>query len=143
MIDSFNGKYRFLSNFAPCKVQLDGIEYSSTESAYQAAKTLNPEGRRKIREAKTPGEAKKLGRTVYLREDWEEIKLDVMENLLRQKFNQHDFKKALLNTEDEELVEKNNWGDTVWGVCKGKGQNHLGKLLMKIRKELSADTRTN
>lgn len=139
MIDSFSGKYRFLSNFAPCKVQLDGIEYNSTESAYQASKTLNPEGRRKIREAKTPGEAKKLGRTVYLREDWEDVKLDVMENLLRQKFSQPDFKRALLNTEDEELLEGNSWNDVFWGICKGKGENHLGKLLMKIRKELKSD----
>lgn len=135
-IDSFNGDYRFLSNFAASKVKLDGIEHKSVEHAYQAAKTTNPEGRRRIREAPTPGAAKKLGRSVYLRPDWEEIKFDVMENLLRQKFNQPDFKCALLNTGNVELIEVNTWGDKIWGVYRGKGENHLGKLLMKIRKDL-------
>ena len=137
-IDSFNGQYRFLSNFAACKVTYEGLEYKSTEHAYQAAKTLNAEARRKIREAKSPGEAKRLGKTVYLRPDWEEIKFEIMENLLRQKFNQPDFKRALLNTGNIELIEGNTWGDTIWGVCKGKGQNHLGKLLMKVRKDLQS-----
>ena len=135
-IDSFTGDYHFLSNFAASKVELDGVEYKSVEHGYQAAKTLNPEGRRRIREAPTPGAAKKLGRSVYLRPDWEEIKFDVMENLLRQKFNQPDFRRALLNTSNIELIEGNTWGDTIWGVCKGKGENHLGKILMKIRKDL-------
>lgn len=136
MIDSFAGRYRFLSNFAPCKVTYDGIEYPSTEHAYQAAKTLDPSVRRQFRDCEKPNDAKKLGRKVVLRPDWESIKLDVMEELLRQKFSQPDFKRALLNTGDEELIEGNTWGDTFWGVCKGKGANHLGKILMKIRKDL-------
>ncbi len=135
MIDSFNGKYRFLSNFAPCKVEYDGLEYASTESAYQAAKTTNTALRKEFQTSK-PGDAKKLGRKVVLRPDWESIKLEVMEQLLRQKFTQPDFKRALLNTGDEDLIEGNTWNDTFWGVCKGKGQNNLGKLLMKVRKEL-------
>lgn len=137
-IESFNGQYHFLSNFAASKVELDGQIYRTIEHAYQAAKTTNPEGRRKIREAATPGIAKRLGRSVYLRPDWEEIKFDIMENLLRQKFTQPDFKRALLNTGNEELIEGNTWGDQIWGVCKGKGQNHLGRLLMKVRRELQA-----
>lgn len=136
LIESFNGNYRFLSNFAPCKVEYDGCIYPSTEHAYQAAKTLSATARKQLRDCESPSKAKKLGRKVVLRPDWENIKFDVMEELLRKKFNQPDFKRALLATGDAELVEGNTWGDTVWGVCKGKGSNHLGKLLMKIRTEL-------
>lgn len=136
LIDSFNGKYRFLSNFAPCKVTYDGVEYSSTEHAYQAAKTLDTKVRKFIAEAETPGEAKKRGQKCSLRPEWETIKLDVMLDLLRQKFKQPDFKRALLNTGDAELIERNTWKDVFWGVCNGKGENHLGKLLMKVREEL-------
>lgn len=136
MIDSFNGKYRFLSNFAPCKVIFEDIEYPSTEHAYQAAKTLDISLRKQFRACGKPSDAKKLGRKIVLRPDWETIKFEVMEQLLRAKFAQPDFKRALLNTGDEELIEGNTWGDTVWGVCKGKGQNNLGKILMKIRKDL-------
>lgn len=84
-IDSFNGRYRFLSNFAPCKVTYEGIEYSSTEHAYQAAKTLDTKVRKFIAEAETPGEAKKRGQKCILRPEWETIKLDVMLDLLKQK----------------------------------------------------------
>lgn len=134
-IDSFNGNYRFLSNFHPSKVTYDDVEYSTVEAAYQAAKTLNLSMRKKIRLADTPKKAKDLGRKVELRADWENIKLQVMETLLRQKFSQPDFKRALLNTKTSELIEGNWWGDVWWGVCNGRGENHLGKLLMKIRKE--------
>jgi hypothetical protein len=135
-IDSFTGSYRWLSNFHPVEVKLDGVTYSSTEHAYQAAKTLNLTERRKVREAGKPGEAKKLGMKVNLRVDWEEIKLGIMEDLVRQKFQYPDLKKALLGTGDSELVEGNTWGDVFYGVCKGKGQNHLGRILMRVREEL-------
>ena len=87
--------------------------------------------------AETPGLAKKLGRKATIRPDWEKIKLPIMEYLLRQKFGDKTLKALLIGTGDAELVEGNMWGDTYWGVCKGKGENHLGKLLMKIREELN------
>lgn len=136
MIDSFNGRYKCLSNFHPSKVKLDGVDYPSVEHAYQAAKALDPAERRFVKDMETPGKAKRAGRKVRLRPDWEQIKISVMENLLRQKFRQPDFKRALLKTGDAELVEGNTWGDRFWGVCAGVGHNHLGKLLMKIREEL-------
>lgn len=136
-IKGFFGKYRVFSNFAPSKVELDGIEYPNVESAYQAAKTHDASMRRKIREVETPGEAKKLGKKLKIREDWEQVKFSIMEDLVRQKFTKHsDLKRALLNTEDAYMEETNHWQDFVWGVCNGKGQNHLGKILMKIREEL-------
>lgn len=136
-ITSFRGEFAFLSNFSPCKVIFDGKEYQTTEAAYQAAKTFDEKEREQIRLAKTPGETKKLGKKVKLRSDWEEVKLQVMEDLLRQKFNQPKFADKLLDTMDEELVEGNYWSDVFYGQCPlGVGLNHLGKLLMKIRSEL-------
>jgi hypothetical protein len=95
---------------------------------------LDPAERDHIRRAGKPGEAKRRGRRATIRPDWEEVKLDVMEDLLRQKFV--GLARALVMTGDEELVEGNTWGDRFWGVCQGAGENHLGRLLMKIRSEL-------
>jgi ribA/ribD-fused uncharacterized protein len=137
MIDSFSGKYRFLSNFYPCWVKFKGDDYPSVEHAYQAAKTLDEQLRLMFQEpVMTAGEAKKAGRRLKVREDWEKVKRGVMSIILREKFKQPKFKELLLATGDEELVEGNWWGDTYWGVCNSRGENHLGKLLMEIRDEL-------
>ena len=134
MILSFRDEYFFLSNFYPVEIKLDGIVYPNAESAFQAQKTLDVEERRKFSMLKNPVQAKRLGRKVKLRDDWEEVKLDIMTEIVSQKFLQHPHLiEMLLQTGDEELVEGNKWGDRFWGVCKGKGENHLGKILMKIR----------
>lgn len=135
-INSFTGDHKFLSNFYPCKVELDGVEYPSVEHAYQAAKTLDKDERKAFhkRPLPTAGESKKLGRKLKLRPDWESVKLQVMENLLVQKFADDHLKGLLQETGDATLIEGNYWGDNFWGVDKKKGgKNHLGKLLMKIR----------
>ena len=106
-IKGFSGKYRFLSNFYPSKVLLDGLEYDTVEAAYQAAKTDDVADRRKIREVAKPGDAKRLGQKVKLRQDWEKVKLQVMEDLLRQKFQDADLREKLLATEDAYLEETN------------------------------------
>ena len=133
---SFTGTYKFLSNFYPCQVKLDGVVYSSVEHAYQAAKTLDL-GERKPFHAHplpTAGQSKKMGRKLKMRPDWESVKLRVMEDLLKQKFKDSSLQFQLLETGDADLVEGNTWGDSFWGVDSRKGgQNHLGKLLMQIR----------
>lgn len=135
----FKGPYRFLSNFWPAKVELDGLEYQTTEHAYQAAKTLDVAERKEIRESAKPGDAKKLGKKLTMRPDWEQVKFQVMENVVRQKFTKYkDLKEMLLSTGDDYLEETNNWQDVYWGVCNGKGQNKLGKILMKVRDEIRA-----
>lgn len=134
MIAEFQGEYRFLSNFWPVSVRLDGVVYASVELAYVASKTTDKAAREKI-VGMTPGQAKRFGRTLRLRADWEAVKLGVMEDLLEQKFAHPTLRAALIATGDQELQEGNTWGDTFWGVCRGKGQNHLGKLLMKIRSQ--------
>ena len=137
IIGSFRREYRFLSNFYPTEIELDNKFYRTVEHAYQASKTTLEQQRVMISLANTPGEAKKLGRHLYLRPNWEGIKLNIMLDLLRQKFSIPDFKEKLLATKDATLIEGNDWGDRFWGVYKGEGENNLGKLLMKIRREIS------
>lgn len=142
VVEEFKGEYSFLSNFYWAPVWLDETEYPSTEHAFQAAKTLDFRERMKILAADTPGKAKKMGRSVTLREDWEEVKTSVMEDLVRQKFTSNlALQEALIATGDAELAEGNQWNDKTWGMVKdesGKwvGENRLGKILMKIRSEL-------
>ncbi|USM11550.1 swarming motility protein [Citromicrobium phage vB_CbaS-RXM] len=139
LIYGFQGRYRFLSNFHPVRrgVYLDGFRYPTVEHAYQAAKTLCPVERAEICHAKTPGEAKRLGREVTIRENWAVHRLCSMEGLLRQKFAPRTYLAGQLkNTGTKKIVEGNTWGDTFWGRCNGKGHNHLGELLMEIRQDL-------
>jgi len=136
MINSFSGPYRFLSNFYPSIIEYDGIEYPTAEHAYQAAKTYDTAIKRKISMLDSPGKAKRCGQDVIIRLDWEEVKVDVMEDILRIKFDNNELFNKLVITIGEELIEGNYWGDTFWGVCNGVGQNNLGKILMKIRDQI-------
>lgn len=133
MIDSFRGKFRFLSNFYPSEVEYEGVKFPTVEHAFQAAKSLDAKTRRKFVSLETPGDAKRYGNDITLRNDWEAVKVPIMEQLLRQKFKDGDLKKRLAATGTQELIEGNTWNDRFWGVCDGVGQNNLGKLLMKIR----------
>jgi ribA/ribD-fused uncharacterized protein len=134
-IESFQGEYRFLSNFWQAYVTYDGEMYPTVEHAYQAAKTMEPEFRKAICYART-GEAKRMGRQVPMRPDWDAIKIGVMDDLLRQKFSDPELAEKLLATGDAELVEGNTWGDYFWGVCNGEGQNWLGRMLVAIREDI-------
>lgn len=137
-IHKFRDEYDFLSNFYNAPVTWEGLTYQNSEAAFQAAKVLTEEERRPFTTLPA-NKAKRLGRQVQLRPDWEEVKVSIMESIVRAKFSQNaDLAVRLLATGDAELVEGNNWGDTCWGVDvrTGKGQNHLGRILMKIRDEL-------
>jgi ribA/ribD-fused uncharacterized protein len=138
-IPEFQGEYRFLSNFWPAEVIYEGITYPTAEHAYQASKTLDIEQRKKIAALKTPSEAKSAGRALKLRDDWDTAKFTVMEDVVRYKFTHHDdLRDKLLATGDAYLEEGNTWNDQIWGVYQGKGENRLGKNLMKVRDELKA-----
>lgn len=137
MIDRFVGEYAFLSNFFEIPIYYSGILYQNSEAAFQAQKTLDPEERKKF-STLNPSEAKKKGRHVTLRDDWEQVKDDIMFDIVLSKFASNPvLKNLLLDTNNEELIEGNTWNDTYWGVCNGKGQNHLGKILMKVRSLLN------
>jgi len=119
------------------KIPLENVWYPSTEHAYQAAKGLDASYKKKVREAKTAGDAKRLGKTVQLRPDWEQVKLDYMRYLVWYKFGMYpDLGQKLLDTGDAELIEGNTWGDKFWGVCRGVGENWLGKILMETRDQI-------
>ena len=136
-ITEFQGEYRFLSNFFPAEVVYEGITYPTVEHAYQSAKTLDMNERKRIAAIKTPAEAKNEGRKLKLRDDWDNAKFTVMEDCVRYKFTHHDdLREKLLATGDKILEEGNTWGDRIWGVYQGQGENRLGKILMKIRSEL-------
>lgn len=132
-ITSFTGQYRFLSNFFPCEIDMDGDTYRTLEHAYQAAKTTDPTQRWRIQNCATPGQAKRIGQRVTRRDGWDAARLVVMELLLHQKFKDPNLRSKLVATGDAELIEGNYWGDVFWGVCEGKGENWLGKLLMRVR----------
>lgn len=141
MIREFREEYRFLSNFVPARVEFEGREYISVEHAYVASKTLNDVLRFEISAIPTAGKAKEFGKFLDLRPDWEEVRVDIMRSLLKQKFNQAPYEEALISTGKEELVEGNKWHDNFWGSCicvncGDKGKNMLGKLLMEIRGDL-------
>lgn len=139
-IESFKDEFRFLSNFWQVPVVFEGMIFRSSEHAYVAAKTLDLEKRKQIQTIEKSGEVKRLGRKLALREDWEEVKLSVMESILRDKFDidrkDTDVWKLLDETGDAELIEGNTWGDVFWGQCPiGTGRNELGKILMIIRED--------
>jgi ribA/ribD-fused uncharacterized protein len=134
-VDRFEGPFRFLSNFYLSPVGYLGVEFPSAENAYQAAKSTDRETQLGFL-SMTPGQAKRAGMKVALRADWESVKLSVMEDVVREKFRRKHLADMLLSTGGVELVEGNTWGDRFWGVCRGKGENHLGRILMKVRDEL-------
>lgn len=147
MIDKFEGKYRFLSNFYPCKIEYQGITYPSVEHYYVAMKVTDEQlingkyytpadFREMISKVKEPAFVKKIGNKVKIRPNWDKKKLEIMNWVIREKFKDENLKELLLSTGTDELVEGNYWQDFFWGVCNGKGQNHLGKILMTVRDEL-------
>ena len=135
-ISVFNGVNRWLSNFADVKILQSGRVFDSVEAAFQAAKCKDPMDKKRF-ERLNPIQAKKLGRRIMLRHDWNEKRDFVMLDLCRQKFQKEPFKQLLRDTGDEQLTEGNHWGDRYWGVCNGEGKNKLGKILMRIREEIS------
>lgn len=152
-INNFVGEYYFLSNFYECNITYGNIDYEHSEGAFQAQKTLDTKIRQ-MSTALTPSESKKaFGRKglkgfpkFILRKDWEEVKDNIMYEILKQKFTQNpELKDKLLSTGDAELIEGNLWHDNYWGDCscpKCKcitGKNQLGKTLMKLREELKTE----
>lgn len=136
-ITSFQGEHAFLSNFHPSPIEAWDEIYPTAEHLFQAMKTQNADERRHIRTAPTPGAAKRRGKKCTLRHDWNDIRVLMMATVIKLKFQQNpDLAIKLKATGDEELIEGNTWNDTFWGVCRGKGQNHLGQILMTERMKL-------
>ncbi len=138
IINSFDGEYDFLSNFYECPINWKGKTYRNSESIYQSCKVYRVFDKFLYDFTKMSGsQAKKIIRKIEVRPDWNNIKLDLMYKICQEKFYQNpDIAQKLMDTGDAILIEGNYWNDTYWGICNGVGQNHLGKILMKIRSEL-------
>lgn len=142
-ITRFKGLYRFLSNFYKSPIYYQNKIYPTAEHLYQTLKTGDPKERERIRQAGHPNKARKLGQTLFLREDWEGVKDNAMFLIVKLKFLQNDrLRKRLLNTGERLLIENNYWHGNYWGNClcskcrQIKGRNQLGKILMKTRENL-------
>lgn len=138
-ITEFSGENEFLSNFFENWIWWKGLEFPTNEHAFVAAKTLDKKLRKKIAHIPTPGQAKRFGRQLELRSDWEQIKFIVMRRLLEIKFIGTDLEDLLRATGKKKLIEGNVWHDNIWGNCICNkcrlipGQNMLGRLLMETR----------
>ena len=134
----FRDNYDFLSNFYECSVKWGGITYRNTEAAFQASKCTGINEHMRVQFTTLTGsEAKKLGRKVPIRMDWEQVKVGIMHDIVYCKFKQNlDLAKKLIDTGNIEIAEDNTWGDRFWGKCKGIGKNVLGIILMQVREEL-------
>ena len=146
MIDKFLDYYYFLSNFYPHPIIYKGEKFKTSEHAYQAYKTLDPAEREYIKNLDTPGKAKRAGNeNITVRKDWEDIKYDLMLDIVRAKFKDDVLAKLLIETGNQILIEGNWWHDNTWGDCTCKdcenkeGKNWLGKILMQVREEIKKD----
>lgn len=137
-INSFRDEYYFLSNFYNIPVTFDGITYQNNEAAFQAQKCIKYEDKKRF-SVLNPSEAKHLGRKVSLRPDWEFVKVGLMKDIVRAKFEQNNIlAEKLLSTGDIYLEEGNTWGDRIWGTVNGQGCNLLGQILMEVREEIKS-----
>ena len=142
MINCFDGQWAFLSNFHNSEIEFEGITYPTNEHFFQAMKTFDIDERRAIANCATPGQAKRMGRRVALRPDWEQVKINAMYVGLSKKFTDEHLADLLLKTGDEYLEEGTTWHDNEWGNCSCpkcqniEGKNLLGQLLMKVRDDI-------
>ena len=136
IISEFQGEHRWLSNHVLARVVYDGHVFPTVEHAYVYSKTLVPEEQElflaEMNEL-SPGQAKKLGKSLTLRPDWEDVRLNIMRDLTLQKYKIPYYRDKLLATGDAEIIEGNDWGDTFWGKYRGHGENNLGKIIMETR----------
>lgn len=137
-IAGFFGEYRWLSNFWMIPIMMGPYRFPSAEHVYQAAKSENPSDWERFQHIETPGYAKKAGRLIKMRADWDDIKVEAMAEILEAKFTNPELRQKLLDTQNHELIEENNWGDSFWGNDPRykKGVNALGLLLMRERAKL-------
>lgn len=139
MIPEFKNKYRWLSNFYPVEITLDGIAYPSVEHAYMSSKSDDTSWKHFCSDvSNSAGTVKKRSREIQLKPEWDNLKLSIMKECINQKYAQEPFRSKLIATGNQHIQEGNWWGDQFWGVClkSGQGSNHLGKLILSVRDTL-------
>lgn len=149
-VQTFSGEYAFLSNFYASEFTWNGTTWPTSELAYQASKCSDESEHRIMLTMQTPVAAKRYGKIVKIRNDWELVKVEIMRSIVRAKFLQNvELAEKLINTEGLYLAEGNHWKDRFWGVCPAgpitlkdgvpvNGKNNLGIILMDLRAELLA-----
>lgn len=145
MIKEFKNQYFFLSNFYECPIYYNKLVFCNAEAAFQAQKVIDEKEQYKFINLNA-SQARKLGKTIVLRKDWEEVKDNIMYEIVKRKFTVNkELQQKLIDTKDEELVEGNWWHDTYWGMDSktGIGKNKLGKILMKVRGEVKSSNAIN
>ena len=146
-VDNFRGKYACFSNFHDSRMIVSGVLWQTVEHPFQANKTFDKEWQQKILEAVTPTEAKRLARKLkklgLQRPDWEQVNIRIMYCLVLTKFMMFaEYRRILLGTVGETLIEGNWWHDNFWGDCTCEkcatieGENHLGRILTLVREYL-------
>lgn len=139
----FSGELSFCSNFYHAEFVYKEIKFPTSEHAYQWSKCKNLEDKNEVLKSTNPVDAKKIGRHAEMVDNWDNVKIQTMYEILKAKFTNLYLAERLIKTENTELIEHNYWKDFYWGVCDGKGENWLGRLLMKIREELKQKKITN
>lgn len=149
----FQGPWAPIDNFFFCPIKYRGILWPTSEHAFAAMKSDDPEVWPRMAQIRDPGEAKAWGRSLRLRENWDEVKFGFMWEILEVKFLSRlsprnrppDFplwtaRERLRETGTKRIWEGNSWGDQIWGMTlEGDtfvGQNALGEMLMRIRESL-------
>lgn len=135
-----NAPYGFLNNFKKARMFIYGKWWNNVEAPYQASKCTDPVEANAIWACATPRDARDLGQKVQMRQDWDQVKNQIMYECCMAKFLQHkDLREQLIATGDQELIEDSPV-DYYWGCGgKGTGKNMLGKTLMRIRDELKGE----
>ena len=150
IVHGFEGKFSFLSNFYACRTNFKRTEsieteFPTSEHAYQAAKAVYMEDADRIAEADTPDQAKRRAHQITCREDWDQVKDEIMLQVVRSKFKNPEMRRRLMITAIEGydgFCEDNYWHDNYWGNCTCEkckdipGQNKLGLILEKVRQEI-------
>lgn len=126
-----------LSNFSSFRLKYAGIDFDTSEHAYQCGKfRRTPAIQMRILESRSAHEAFRIAVEAKGSVDpgWDDRKLEVMGDILLAKFEQHEYvRRKLIETGDRSIIE-NSWRDSYWGWGETHlGENYLGKLWMEIR----------
>ena len=129
-------EHEYLSNFYASSVMYEGMLYPTVEHAYQASKSLDPTTRHLIKKAKDPNIAKRLGQSIVVRTDWYDVRIDIMRQLIHEKFKNPFLRHKLKELAGKKLINENRWNDRFWGIVNGSGENWLGRILEEVREEI-------
>ena len=137
ILRGFFGRSAWLGNSYPVGFRIGGMTWKSVDHFVFANRAIKEGDREAVRLAETPVGARNVSKEIRWRPDWKEADAENMEAAVEAKFMQNvDLGRRLLCTRDTELIHENRWGDKLWGICNGEGENLLGKLLMEIREKL-------